>query len=495
MSSQHQSGCTVAAAYGWTKAGVAQPSWGHGWLGRLAFWLCFISAAGLAVAECADPDFQRIFDGKSLDGWKPTGSGYWSVEDGAITGRITREHPCAVNQYLVWDGQPLADFELELQSRMRGDGNINGGFQFRSRLLPDGDVCGYQVDNNLNTPWAVRLYDEYGRHTLAWRGEHVVIDAAGSRTVAPCADAAGAAWFRLDEWHEYHLTCIGSRITLRVDGRLAAVVEDGDPRRQDLQGILALQLHSGPPSVVQFKNIRLKALSEPEPERPVHPPALHGSRRDAVAWWPLDAAGHGLQPPLRHVPQWAKFEMNVRAGGAKARSNARVLVMDGTHLDAGADLHAGPAAASVYLRCRSPRGVWNSSLFGKRDGRDMLHFNLFSVNGSPASEPEIGFEIRTDRGAAAARFPVSQIDPTAWHDLLGVYDGQAVAIYCDGKRMAEKPWSGQLQRNTAPLLIGAEMDQGKIVRHFVGELEAAAIWSRALTDQEIAALDTNAQRP
>jgi len=87
--------------------------------------------------------FESIFDAQSLKNWESPDMTYWTVEDGAITGRITREHPCNVNQYLVWTGGELADFELKLQSRVNGEGAINSGFQFRSRLLPDHDICGY----------------------------------------------------------------------------------------------------------------------------------------------------------------------------------------------------------------------------------------------------------------------------------------------------------------------------------------------------------------
>ena len=61
---------------------------------------------------------------------------YWSVADGAITAKITKEHPLSVNQYLVWQGGELADFELKITFRMGGSPGINSGFQFRSRLCP-----------------------------------------------------------------------------------------------------------------------------------------------------------------------------------------------------------------------------------------------------------------------------------------------------------------------------------------------------------------------
>lgn len=85
-------------------------------------------------------------------------------------------------------------------------------------------------------------------------------------------------------------------------------------------------------------------------------------------------------------------------------------------------------------------------------------------------------------------FPVSQIEATAWHDLVGRYDGKTLDLFCNAKRLATKPWSGALQENREPLLIGAERDAGKVVRHLRGELEEAALWSRALTDDEVAML-------
>jgi len=229
----------------------------------------------LAPAPAGDDGFRLIFDGKSLDGWETVDPSYWSVRDGAITAEITRDHPLTDNRYLLWKGADdapggrLADFELKLKSRVRGDGAINNGFQFRSRLLPNGwDVAGYQVDNNLNvggvSPWLVRLYDEHGRHDLALRGQRVTFGPGGKATREEIKDAAGEPWFRLGEWHEYHLACVGARITLRVDGRLAAEVIDNDPEQSDAAGILALQLHSGPPTVAQFKDVRLKVLKRAE---------------------------------------------------------------------------------------------------------------------------------------------------------------------------------------------------------------------------------------
>jgi len=205
-------------------------------------------------------EFVPIFDGKTLKGWETPDVSYWSVEDEAITAKITAAHPCTVNQYLVWEGGALDDFELKLTFRMISKENVNGGFQFRSKVLPDHDVAGYQVDNNTGTPWLVRLYDEHGRHTLAFRGKRAEIGSDGKITHHEIPGATGKPDFRLDEWHTYHLIARGPHLSLKVNGKLVAEVHDGDPKQRDLSGILALQLHSGPPMTVQFKNILLKRL-------------------------------------------------------------------------------------------------------------------------------------------------------------------------------------------------------------------------------------------
>ncbi|MFM7108577.1 MAG: DUF1080 domain-containing protein [Planctomycetaceae bacterium] len=225
--------------------------------------LLLVSVPRAVTAADAAPEFVPLFDGATLTGWQAADPSYWSVEERAITGRITPDHPSARNHYLVWQGGEIGDFELRLRHRIVSDQPVNGGFQFRSRMF-DGqipaDCRGYQVDNNTRTPWLVRLYDEFGRHTLAMRGERAVYDAAGTRTVAPLPGVAKEPHFRLEDWHEYILTCRGTTIALSVDGQPVAEVVDDDPAERDLRGILALQLHSGPPMTVQFKDIRLRRL-------------------------------------------------------------------------------------------------------------------------------------------------------------------------------------------------------------------------------------------
>jgi hypothetical protein len=109
--------------------------------------LSTLSLAGsLFIASCVSAeDLHPIFDGNSLKGWKALNMSYWSVEDGAITAQSTKENPCTLNQFLVWQGGDVADFELKLKFRVTGN-SCNSGVQFRSRIKPNGLAVGYQAD-------------------------------------------------------------------------------------------------------------------------------------------------------------------------------------------------------------------------------------------------------------------------------------------------------------------------------------------------------------
>jgi sucrose-6-phosphate hydrolase SacC (GH32 family) len=267
-------------------------------LGYLPLAWSILFSASVALAGESDPGFQSLFDGKTLTGWRAADMSFWSVEDGAITAKITAQHPLPANLYLIWQGGELADFELKLKHRVFGSPRINCGFQFRSRELPNHDLLGYQVDNNLDTPWLVRLYEEHGRHTLAWRGERTVIDEQGQIAKTQIAEAQGPAGFKLEDWHEYHLVCAGPRLTLKVNGHQVAETCDHDPRHQAEQGILALQLHTGPVTTAQFKDIRLKIL---KPATVIANPQADASAKSRpivdktlVAWVaPANLAQHG----------------------------------------------------------------------------------------------------------------------------------------------------------------------------------------------------------
>jgi HEAT repeat protein len=224
-----------------------------------------------AAAEGAPPpppaEFEPIFDGKTLTGWSSPDMSYWSVTtdeegDGAITARSTEEHPVKSNQFLAWQLGEVDDFELKLKYRIRGTKAANSGIQFRSRIAKEGHAIGYQADMDVANNWTGALYDERGRGVLARRGEQIVIAADGKKTTTPVGDAkALSANIKKDDWNEYHIAAWRDHLVLKINGKVTVDVVDRHEKDQDLSGALALQLHTGPPMAVQFKDIQLRKLS------------------------------------------------------------------------------------------------------------------------------------------------------------------------------------------------------------------------------------------
>jgi len=208
---------------------------------------------------------KSLFDGKSLEGWSAPDLSFWSVENGSITATASEDNPCKTNQFLVWQGGNISDFRLTLKFKVEGGSKANSGVQIRSQLLPDGHAVGYQVDiSQPDAPWLGAIYDEHGRKMLSTRGEKTVIKADGSfeKSALTVSAEAAISSYEAGGWNAYEIVGKGNRITVKLNGHLTAEVIDWQEEERELSGILALQLHSGPPMKVQFKDLFLTNLAE-----------------------------------------------------------------------------------------------------------------------------------------------------------------------------------------------------------------------------------------
>ena len=221
--------------------------------------LCLFTA--LTAEPVRADEFQKIFDGESLKGWKALNMSYWSVRDGAITGQSTPENPCKANQFMAWQGGDVADFELKLKFRVKGNGG-NSGVQFRSVLRPDGLAVGYQADIFQSGGYLGGVCDEIhtrkGPELLSANGKKTVIDENGKRTATSLGQVATMK--PSGEWNEYHITAKGQQIILEINGVKSTELIDQEKGHFDLSGFLGLQLRSGEPMTVQFKDIYLRKL-------------------------------------------------------------------------------------------------------------------------------------------------------------------------------------------------------------------------------------------
>ncbi|MGQ0635028.1 MAG: 3-keto-disaccharide hydrolase [Planctomycetaceae bacterium] len=216
---------------------AARPIWHRQpWFGA-----AFVVATMLPfVAMAAEEGFTPLFDGKTLEGWEGDTS-LWKVVDGVIVG----ESPGIKQNQFLATTRSYADFELRLEFRVSG-ADVNSGVQFRSQRLPktsakSHEMSGYQAD--IGQDFWGSLYDESRRNRILAKAKpeitNVVMLAQG-------------------DWNRYVIRAEGSRITLTLNGFKS--VEFDEEEYVPQTGLIALQVHAGPPCKCEFRNIRIKEL-------------------------------------------------------------------------------------------------------------------------------------------------------------------------------------------------------------------------------------------
>ena len=224
----------------------------------------------VAASVFAQAGERSLFNGKDLSGWKGQPE-FWSVEDGALTGKTTPEAKVKENTFLIWQDGEVGDFELTFKYKIvdasgEAKGFGNSGVQYRSKVVkPEYSVvAGYQADFEVGKTYSGILYEEKGRGILAKRGEKVVItdredpkkpkiEKTGEVGVSDEIQAS----IKPADWNEYKIVAKGGHLEHFINGKQTVDVTDQTAIGAKT-GVLALQLHAGAPMTVQFKDIVLK---------------------------------------------------------------------------------------------------------------------------------------------------------------------------------------------------------------------------------------------
>jgi hypothetical protein len=221
---------------------------------RLAALLLWVAASR------AEDSGRPLFNGHDLENWDGD-KRFWSAANGTIRGETWLDRMPAANTFLIWRGGVLKDFDLQLKVRLR---NGNSGVQYRSRDLGNWKVAGYQVELDNGPGKSGFLYEERGRKFLALVGEKVELDAQQKPKVlsllARRKDLVASHYYNPQDWNEYRIVARGNHLQHFINGVQTVDVIDNDRKGRSLEGILALQIHVGPPMLVEFKDIFLKTL-------------------------------------------------------------------------------------------------------------------------------------------------------------------------------------------------------------------------------------------
>ena len=212
--------------------------------------------------------FVSIFDGKSLAGWDGDPL-FWRAENGEIVGETTPEKVVKTNNFLIWRGGTVKDFELKVEFRMNG---TNSGIQYRSTELPNIGkwvLKGYQADMDFTEGYVGNVHDERGRAptgeghvVLSKRGQVTrIVDGPKYKVVGTIGDSTllrGA--MNVNGWNQYHIIARGPVLMQLINGQLMAIAIDEDAKHATPEGLIGFQMHVGPPFKVEFRNVLYRKL-------------------------------------------------------------------------------------------------------------------------------------------------------------------------------------------------------------------------------------------
>lgn len=211
----------------------------HGLFGLVIVGL-FVATSNLtgkAEEKPKEDGFVALFNGQNLDGWEGDLK-LWKAVDGNLVG----DSPGIKQNEFLSTKKTFSDFELRLEFKLHA-GVGNSGVQFRSTRDPkSSEVSGYQAD--LGEKYWGCLYDEHRRNK-------VLVQAPPELEKS----------LKKDGWNTYVIRAEGDHIVLKIND--VTTVDYHEPDEKIARsGMIAVQVHSGGPLKIEFRNIRIKDLSK-----------------------------------------------------------------------------------------------------------------------------------------------------------------------------------------------------------------------------------------
>ena len=238
----------------------------------------FAALSGMAPA---DEGFLPLFDGKDLSRWiVPAGdNGHWIVKDGVIDYDARSE---AKGEKNLVTREEFGDFVVRMEWRIKETPYINPYIPY---VLPDGThargVDGKPLTLALpDSDSGVYLRDMTGKSQVniwCWPiGSGEVYGYRMDESQPPEVRAGVTPKTQADkpvgEWNAFEITLVGDRLTVVLNGKevissakLPAIPEKG-PIALQHHGVFRDGKYLGPPSLVQFRNIRIKPLTKSDPK-------------------------------------------------------------------------------------------------------------------------------------------------------------------------------------------------------------------------------------
>jgi acetyl esterase/lipase/sugar lactone lactonase YvrE len=319
--------------------------------GLIVLFILQLCSTAQIRAQTASPDedgFVQVFDGETLSGWVGD-EAYWSVEDGALTG--VTDGSLKANSFIVWQGSTVRNFELRVKVKLTAGGN--SGLQYRGKMSPERGphvVTGYQCDVVASIPkYNGMLYEEKGRRILSHTGEKVIVAPDGQPWVV---DKFPVKKFAPDQWHDYRVLVQGNHHRHWIDGHPTADLIDLDETGRSLEGVLAVQVHTGPAMKIQYKDFRIKHLAD---DLPLLSADDHPIPANAYGVRPQGKLPKGWKAPLYGEPALKKVGIDFELADGAAWDGSRTLFVPDVK---GGALWSIPTEKDVSKARKRLKGDW-----------------------------------------------------------------------------------------------------------------------------------------
>jgi hypothetical protein len=225
--------------------------------------------------------FQQIFDEKSFAGWDadPT---IWRIENGMMVGQTYADKGKG-NNYIVYRGDKVRDFDLKLQMKIEQGGG--GGIQYRSatgvpwsrpqsagqppydlKFMMTGPQADFWFPVNADAEsYSGQWYSENTMQgILAYRGQVTeALPDQPNRLVANIGDIqALGGYVKVNEWNEYEVIARGGVMMHIMNGQLMAIfIDDTKDSVNNQPGLIGFEIESQP-CKISVRDIWLRNLDK-----------------------------------------------------------------------------------------------------------------------------------------------------------------------------------------------------------------------------------------
>jgi 3-keto-disaccharide hydrolase len=194
---------------------------------------------GVATGLARGAAGRKLFDGRSMTGWRHYANGIWTIEDGVLVGKSDHSKP---GPGYLFTEDLFGDFRLHLEWFITKGGN--SGVYVRQPVRPLGpkgddrpaqlrDTDGVEIQIDYNDPKNLTgaVYNRKKPETVVGAEDH---------------------------WNRYDIECRGDRVVVRLNGEEVNAWSPLPAAR----GMVGMQIHGGQPHdhVVRFRNIRIEVL-------------------------------------------------------------------------------------------------------------------------------------------------------------------------------------------------------------------------------------------